>query len=203
MRPDLHHHRIGCSLVRLQPEEESDLGNDQAPPSVAGSSRGWAKHEEETLCRLVPPWRWTTTQGKAYEMELIYERCCGIDVHKKMLVACLMTPGKKGERQKEIRTFRTGTGDLLALHDWLQEADCSHVALERSGVYTPPTILPIVGGGIRRGWKRHRTDTEDNTDLLLMHFYTLDHSPNDIPSRLKITRVQSLFDFSCKRLQTS
>lgn len=71
-------------------------------------------------------------------MELIYQRCCGIDIHKKTLVACLITPGPAGERHKEIRTFRTMTADLLSLHDWLQAAGCSHVALESTGVYWKP-----------------------------------------------------------------
>lgn len=71
-------------------------------------------------------------------MELIYQRCCGIDIHKKTLVACLIAPGPAGERHKEIRTFRTMTADLLSLHDWLQAAGCSHVALESTGVYWMP-----------------------------------------------------------------
>ncbi len=71
-------------------------------------------------------------------MELRYPRCCGIDIHKKSLVACLITAGPDGERQKEIRTFRTLTADLLNLPDGLQAAGCSHVALESTGVYWKP-----------------------------------------------------------------
>jgi len=49
-------------------------------------------------------------------MELVNPRCCGMDVHKKTVVACVLTPGKK-----EIRTFSTMTGDLLKLKEWLLE----------------------------------------------------------------------------------
>ncbi|MBV9229030.1 MAG: hypothetical protein JOZ18_06925 [Chloroflexi bacterium] len=64
-------------------------------------------------------------------MEIVYERCCGLDIHKKRIVACLITPGVK----KEIRTYRTVTNELLALHDWLYEAGCTHIAMEATGVY--------------------------------------------------------------------
>jgi transposase len=68
-------------------------------------------------------------------MQVVYERCCGLDVHKKIVVACLITLTAKGQRHKEIRTFGTMTRDLLALLDWLRAAGCTHVALESTGVY--------------------------------------------------------------------
>ena len=71
-------------------------------------------------------------------MELVYERCCGIDIHKKVIVACLITPSATGERHKEIRTFRTVTQDLLECLDWLKAAGCTHVAMEATGVYWKP-----------------------------------------------------------------
>jgi transposase len=78
-------------------------------------------------------------------MDVIYPQCCGLDVHKKTVAACLMTSTASTEPVKEIRTFTTMTTDLLALADWLREAGCTHVAMESTGVYTPPGILPIVG----------------------------------------------------------
>jgi transposase len=71
-------------------------------------------------------------------MDVVYERCCGLDVHKKTVVACLITPGPGGKAQKAIRTFGTMTDDLLRLGDWLAEAGCTHVALESTGVYWKP-----------------------------------------------------------------
>jgi transposase len=77
-------------------------------------------------------------------MEILYERCCGMDIHKKNVVACLITPDANGQAHKEIRTFRTMTQDLLLLRDWLHAAHCTHIAMESTGVYTPPPMLPKV-----------------------------------------------------------
>jgi transposase len=71
-------------------------------------------------------------------MEVLYTRCCGLDIHKKSVVACLIItePGQKPV--KETRTFRTMTADLLALADWLSDMGCTHVAMESTGVYWRP-----------------------------------------------------------------
>jgi transposase len=77
-------------------------------------------------------------------MELIYQRCCGIDVHKKLLVACLILL-IDGQRRKEIRTFPTTTQGILLLLDWLQVSGCSHVAMESTGVYWKPIYNLLEG----------------------------------------------------------
>jgi transposase len=71
-------------------------------------------------------------------MEMVYARCCGLDVHKRSVVACLLTPGGGGQPTKELRTFGTMTADLLALSDWLAAAGCTHVAMEATGAYWKP-----------------------------------------------------------------
>jgi len=68
-------------------------------------------------------------------MDVLYERCCGIDVHKKTVVACLITPGASGAPMKETRTYGTMTADLLEMMDWLLDAGCTHVAMESTGVF--------------------------------------------------------------------
>ena len=55
-------------------------------------------------------------------VDVLHERCCGLDVHQQTVVACLITPGPGGPPQKEIRTFGTMTADLLELADWLRAA---------------------------------------------------------------------------------
>jgi transposase len=62
-------------------------------------------------------------------MHIVYEHCCDLDVHKKTVVACLITLNAQGQRQKEIHTFGTMTRDLLALLDWLRAAGCTHIAM--------------------------------------------------------------------------
>ena len=71
-------------------------------------------------------------------MDVIYERCCGLDVHKNSVVACLLLSHPQGEPARVIRTFGTMTEDLLALADWLAEKGCTHVAMESTGVYWKP-----------------------------------------------------------------
>lgn len=73
-------------------------------------------------------------------MRVVYEICCGLDVHAKTVVACLVSHGKK-----EIRTFSTMTDDLLGLLDWLTGAGCTHVAIESTGVYWKPVFNILEG----------------------------------------------------------
>ena len=71
-------------------------------------------------------------------MDTLVERCCGLDVHKDTVVACVRTPGKGGTRDQEIRTFATTTASLLELRDWLVEKRVSLVGMESTGVYWKP-----------------------------------------------------------------
>jgi len=66
-------------------------------------------------------------------MDVIYERCCGMDVHKKTVVACVITP-----EGQQIRSFKTTTKELLSLSDWLSEHKITHIAMESTGVYWQP-----------------------------------------------------------------
>ncbi len=78
-------------------------------------------------------------------MERLYDTCCGIDVHKRTVVACLIRPDGRGQRTKETRTFGTTTEELLVLRDWLHAAGCTHVAVESTGVYWKP-VFNILDG---------------------------------------------------------
>lgn len=75
-------------------------------------------------------------------MEIIYTHCCGLDVHKKNVVACVITP-----EGKEIRTFSTMTEDILSMVDWIKDKGCTHVAMESTGSYWKPiyNVLEIEG----------------------------------------------------------
>ena len=73
-------------------------------------------------------------------MNAIYERCCGLDVHKKTIVACLLTPSGKA-----VRTFSTMTADILHMADWLAQVGCTHVAMESTGVYWKPIYNLLEG----------------------------------------------------------
>lgn len=66
-------------------------------------------------------------------MEVLYERCCGLDVHKDKIVACVLE-----ETHKSIRSFGTVTDDLLTLVEWLKETRCECIAMESTGSYWKP-----------------------------------------------------------------
>lgn len=83
------------------------------------------------------------TENGGNRMERVYERCCGIDVHKKLTVAYLRT-GK----QKEIREFGACTRELLLLADWLQEQGCEMVAMESTGSYWKPLYNVLEAQGL-------------------------------------------------------
>jgi transposase len=71
-------------------------------------------------------------------MEIMHDCCCGLDVHKQLIVGCLVSITPRGARQKETRSFTTMTTGILALADWLTAAGCTHVAMESTGVYWKP-----------------------------------------------------------------
>ncbi len=73
-------------------------------------------------------------------MEIVARCCCGLDVHKKLVVACLRELDAAGRLRKEVRTFGTMTADLLALAEWLAAAGCTQVAMESTGVYWRPVF---------------------------------------------------------------
>jgi transposase len=77
-------------------------------------------------------------------LEVMYERCAGIDVHQRFMVVCL-TLMEGGKRRQEIRTFRNETADLLALRAWLLQERCTHVGMESTGVYWMPVYRRLEG----------------------------------------------------------
>lgn len=71
-------------------------------------------------------------------MQDILEICCGLDVHKETVVACLLKGNKDNKPEAETRTFSTLIPHLEKLKTWLEEENCRHVAMESTGVYWHP-----------------------------------------------------------------
>jgi transposase len=111
-------------------------------------------------------------------MEVLYRCCCGVDVHKKSVVACLIRPGSGATGKKEVRTFGTMTADLLSLVDWLVAADCEAAAMESTGSFWKPlynllegalpTVMVVNAAHIKQvpGRKTDVKDAEWIADLL-------------------------------------
>jgi transposase len=82
-------------------------------------------------------------------MDVIVDRCAGLDVHKRTVVACVRTPGTgRRKRDVEVRTFETFTDDLGKLRDWLIEMGVTEVAMEATGVFWKPVWDALEGNGL-------------------------------------------------------
>lgn len=124
-------------------------------------------------------------------MEVVNPKCCGLDVHKKTVVACVIIPEKK-----EIRTFFTMTNDLLKLKAWLKECSVTHVAMESTNVYWKPiynlleddfTVMVINAQHIKAvpGRKTDVKDAEWIADLLRHGLVRGSFIPNRAQRELK------------------
>ncbi len=88
-------------------------------------------------------------------MQVLHERCCGIDVHKKSVVACVLLTRPDGTVQRRAATFGTMTADLLALHDWLAGQAVTHIALESTGIYVRRFTARAIPPAGRTGSEGH------------------------------------------------
>ncbi len=98
-------------------------------------------------------------------MDVLYKKCCGLDVHKKSVTACLLMG-----RKKEIRTFSTTSKAIFELAEWLLDSGCTHVAMESTGVYWIPIYnileehdltLLVVNAKHSRNLPGRKTDVKD------------------------------------------
>lgn len=109
-------------------------------------------------------------------MKTMHKRCAGVDVHKKEVVACLRTVAR-GKAAYDVCRFPTTTKGLIELADWLDEAQCTHVAMEATGVYWKPVwhilegrfTLILANAAHIKGVPGRKSDVNDATwiaDLL-------------------------------------
>jgi transposase len=78
-------------------------------------------------------------------MDVIVDRACGLDVHKRTVSACVRLPADNGGRRQLRRTFKTFSGDLSALADWLAAEGVAEVAMEATGVFWKPVWAALEG----------------------------------------------------------
>jgi transposase len=110
-------------------------------------------------------------------MQVLYPRCCALDVHKVTVVACLRI-AEDSKVTTEVRTFDTTTASLIGLRDWLAANKCTHVAMEATGVYWKPVWHILSDGDFELvlanaahvknvpGRKTDVSDAEWHSDLL-------------------------------------
>jgi transposase len=110
-------------------------------------------------------------------MEVVYERCCGLDIHQKTVVGCRLLSQPKGSVEKAIRTFATTISGLSELDRWLTEGQVEQVALESTGIYWRPIFnllegryeVILVNAQHMHAIPGHKTDIKDSewiADLL-------------------------------------
>ena len=113
-------------------------------------------------------------------MQVVYPRCCGLDIHKQTVVACVLLTDADSTVQRFVRTFGTMTADLLALGDWLRFHAVTHVAMESTGVLWRPVFnvledegrtLILVNAQHVKALPGHKTAVKDSEWLadLLRH----------------------------------
>jgi transposase len=113
-------------------------------------------------------------------MQAVHARCCGLDVHKKSVVACVLLTEPDGSVRRQVRTFGTMTADLLARDDWVSGHGVTQVAMESTGVYWRPVFnlleheertITLVNAQHLKAVPGHKTDVKDSEWLadLLRH----------------------------------
>jgi transposase len=137
-------------------------------------------------------------------MGIIHDRCAGLDVHKKTVVACVRHVTPEGAVEKQTRTFGTMTADLLELADWLKARGVRHAAMESTGVYWKPvwhlleaTVdLTLVNARHMRQVPGRKTDVKDAEWIaqLLQHGLL---SPSFVPPE----PIRQLRDLTRQRAQ--
>ena len=139
-------------------------------------------------------------------MEVVYRCCCGIDVHKKVIVACLVNGG-----EQELREFGTTTSEIKTLANWLTESGCEMIAMESTGVFWKPLYnlfelmdldAMIVNAAHMKALPGRKTDVKDAewiADLLRHGLLKASYIPNREQRELReITRYRkSLTEERC------
>src|SRR5919201_1921327 len=164
-----------------EPVCEPDRGVRPGSKSVAMSPRH--EHVKETCGDPAPQPGHSSAEAVTKEprrgtVQVVYERCCGLDVHKETVVACVLRPAADGRVQREVRTFSTMTASLRALSAWLRTQQVEQVAMESTGVYWWPVFnvleedghaVMVVNPQHMKAVRGRKTDVKDSAwiaDLL-------------------------------------
>ena len=142
-------------------------------------------------------------------MEVVYRCCCGIDVHKKVIVVCLVNGG-----EQELREFGTTTSEIKSLANWLTESGCEMIAMESTGVFWKPLYnlfelmdlnAIIVNAAHMKALPGRKTDVKDAewiADLLRHGLLKASYIPSREQRELReITRYRkSLTEERCREV---
>jgi len=119
--------------------------------------------------------------GDVFMLKIVYPICCGIDVHKKFVVATIGTTNKSGVTKYQTRQFSTFTENLHQLLDWLKSYSCINVCMESTGKYWHPVFnvledycnVVIANPKYVKGIRGKKTDKKDSVWLCDLHKHGL------------------------------
>jgi transposase len=136
-------------------------------------------------------------------MKVIYPVCCGVDVHKKMIVATIAATDKSGITRYLTETFSTINCDLFSFRDWLTKHGCKDVCMESTGKYWIPVFNILEKAGINvllthpmyvRAIKGKKTDKKDSKWIADLFKYDFVRSsfipPEDIRALRELARYR-------------
>jgi transposase len=137
-------------------------------------------------------------------MQIVYQRCCGMDVHKDSVTACVLLIDEYGEWRSEKRKFGTMTRDLREMATWLARLRVEAIAMEATGVYWKPVwnileaenkfrLLLVNAHHIKQvpGRKTDQKDSEWIADLLQHGLLKASFVPPQTIRRLRdLTRMR-------------
>jgi len=142
--------------------------------------------------------------GDVFMLKIVYPICCGIDVHKKFVVATVGTTNKSGVTDYQTRQFSTFTENLHQLLDWLKSQSCINVCMESTGKYWHPVFniledycnVVVANPKYVKGIRGKKTDKKDSIWLCDLHKHGL--VPNSFIPPLPIRQIRDLMRYRFK-----
>lgn len=145
-----------------------------------------------------------TFLGDVPMLKIVYPICCGIDVHKKFIVATIGSTDKSGVTHYQVKRFLTFTEDLLKLLEWLKSNSCRHVCMESTGKYWIPVFnilekyceVIVANPKYVKGIRGKKTDKKDSQWLCDLHKHGL--VPASFIPPLEIRQIRDLIRYRFK-----
>lgn len=137
-------------------------------------------------------------------LKIVHRISCGIDVHKRFVVATIGTTGKSGVTDYSTRTLTTFTDDLITLRDWLRQHNCNEVCMESTGKYWIPVFnileadcnVCVANPKYVKGIRGKKTDKKDAMWLCDLHKHGL--VQNSFIPPLAIRQIRDLMRYRVK-----
>jgi transposase len=137
-------------------------------------------------------------------LKIVYPTCCGIDIHKKFVVATVGTTNLSGVTEYQTKQFSTFTEDLIQLLKWLKSKSCIHVCMESTGKYWHPVFnilehdckVVVANPKYVKGIRGKKTDVKDSVWLCDLHKHGL--VPSSFIPPVEIRQIRDLMRYRFK-----